>query len=238
MISTFSDDFLYGTYLCSFSVLFYFHFEFIWITQKRIFSLYNIPLFYFWKYFCHELTCLPFFEIKTILNSFILVMIQCFQVFFEFPESCFIMSSVDQKILRQILHTTMMIYMYQRFLDYFITDSYIPSYLIGDACIFYLMFSEKIRCYFSFLGSMILEFFSRAIASRVSFFPYKITGIFVLMIPHFSAAIFSRLSQRNSIWSYPMLVITERMGFMILVASSLHHIPTSMTLYSHHWSRK
>ena len=77
-------------------------------------------------------------------------MIQCFQVFFEFPESCFIMSSFDQKILRQILHTTMMIYMYQCFLDYFITDSYIPSYLIGDACIFYLVFSEKIRCYFSF----------------------------------------------------------------------------------------
>jgi len=58
------------------------------------------------------------------------------------------------------------------------------------------------------------------------------------MMPHFSYAISSRVFPRNSIWSYEILVMIERIGVRIFVASSLPPIPTSITAYSQFCSLK
>lgn len=58
------------------------------------------------------------------------------------------------------------------------------------------------------------------------------TGIWGLMIPAFSSAISPSVFPRNWVWSKLMFVITDRIGVMMLVLSSLPPNPTSMTAKS------
>ncbi len=57
-------------------------------------------------------------------------------------------------------------------------------------------------------------------------------GIFFLIIPAFSAAIFSMDSPRNSWWSWEIEVITEIFGIMTLLLSSLPPSPVSSRVKS------
>ena len=69
--------------------------------------------------------------------------------------------------------------------------------------------------------------------SAVSFWYSPITtGTLCLIIPAFCAAIKGRVSPKISIWSQPILVITERSGVIMLVESNLPPRPTSIIAIS------
>ena len=59
-----------------------------------------------------------------------------------------------------------------------------------------------------------------------------ITGTLCLMMPAFSLAIWAKVFPRNCVWSKLIFVITDSIGLMILVQSSLPPNPTSITATS------
>ena len=63
-------------------------------------------------------------------------------------------------------------------------------------------------------------------------------GVCCLMIPAFSAAISASVLPKNSVWSIPILVMTESNGVRILVLSNRPPKPTSMTAISTFCSAK
>ena len=73
------------------------------------------------------------------------------EIVIQFPESIFVMSTVDEEIGHDILESPIMVDMHECVLDSIFRDIEKNPYLIRNAPIAYLMFTEEIGSYDSIL---------------------------------------------------------------------------------------